>query len=47
MLYVITYMWNLKYKINVYNKTTLGVENKLLVTSGERIRGKGKIGVWD
>ena len=28
-------------------KQTLDMENKLVVTSGEKEAGKGKIGVWD
>ena len=37
ILYVITYMRNLKNKMNGYNKNRLiDVENKLVVTSGER-----------
>ena len=39
-------MWNLKnQKMNEYNKTD--IENKLLVTSGEREGGRDKIVVGD
>ena len=42
-------MWNLKNIINEYNKTKrlTDIENKLVVTSGEREGGRGKIGVGD
>ena len=46
---VITYMWNLKNKTNEQNKTEIDsdIENKLVVTSGEKEGGRGKPGVWD
>ena len=36
-------------QINVYNKpeTFTDIENNLVITSGEREGGRGKIGVWD
>ena len=40
MLYVFTYMWNLKNKITKEYKNTeidSNTENKLVVTSGERV----------
>ena len=46
MLYVITYMWNLKNKteerIQQNRNRFTDLENKLEVTSGEREGGKGK-----
>ena len=46
MLYIITYMWNLKNKTNEYNKTETDsdIENKLVVTSGESEEKRGKKG---
>ena len=40
---VITYMWNLKNKMNEYNKTETDTdrENKLVVTRVEREEGRG------
>ena len=46
-MYVITYMWNLKIKTQVYSKKELdsNIENKLVITSEEvRIRGKMEVG---
>ena len=43
-------MWNLKYNTNesIYKtETDSDIENKLLVTKGERDRGWDKLGVWD
>ena len=43
---VITYMWNLKSKMNLLNKTetnSTDIENKLLITSGKEGKGEGKI----
>ena len=41
-------MWNLKNKTDEYNKTeTHRYENKLVITSGEREGGRGKIVVGD
>ena len=47
--YNITYMWNLKYdKMNLWNRSRLtDIENKLMVTKGERGWGRDKLGVWD
>ena len=46
-IYDITYMWNLKYDTNeLIYKTEAVVENKLMVTKGERV-GRAKLGVWD
>ena len=50
MLYETTYMWNLKNYTNecVYKiETDSDIENKLLVTKGEREVGRDKLGVWD
>ena len=49
ILYGITYMGNLKYKMSEYNKkeSDLDRENKLVVTSGEREGGRGMTGVRD
>ena len=51
MLYVITYMWNLKNTTNELiqqNRNRLtDIENKLVVTRGEREVGRGKMGVGD
>ena len=45
---VITYMWNLKIKQIKRNKNRLpDIQSKLVVTSGEREAGRGKIGVGD
>ena len=46
-MYVITYMWNLKIKTQVYSKKELdsNIENKLVITSEEvRIRDKMEVG---
>ena len=46
-MYVITYMWNLKIKTQVYSKKELdsNIENKLVITSEEvRFRGKMEVG---
>ena len=32
---------------NVPSRTSLGIENKLMVTKGESGRGEDKSGVWD
>ena len=49
MLYVITYMWDLKKKIKQKNLTKKNqftyIENKLVVTSMEREIKRGKIGI--
>ena len=49
ILYDITYVWNPK-KNNrnesIY-KTETDIENKLMVTKGEKEGGKDKLGVWD
>ena len=46
---VITCLWNLKNKMNEYNKakTDADIENKLVVTSVEKEGRRGKIGVGD
>ena len=44
--YHITYMWNLKYDTNELickTERLTDIENKLLVTKGERERGRDKI----
>ena len=42
-------MWNLKNKTNKHNKTEIDsdIEDKLVVTSGEKEGMKGKTRVWD
>ena len=50
--YYITYMWNLENKTdecesNKKRNRLTDIENKLMVTSGEREVGRGKIGVGD
>ena len=50
--YYITYMWNLENKTdecesNKKRNSLTDIENKLMVTSGEREVGRGKIGVGD
>ena len=44
-------MWNLKYDTNelIYETETdsKDIENKLMVTKGERGWGRDKVGVWD
>ena len=51
ILYVITYMRNLKNKTNEYIKQNRNrltdIENKLMVTKGERGEGRNKLRVWD
>ena len=50
ILHDITYMWNLKYdtKELIYERETdSDIENKLMVTKGERVWGRDKLGVWD
>ena len=42
--YDITYLWNLKYTNR--NRLT-DIENKFMVTKGERVWGRDKLGVWD
>ena len=49
--YDFTYMWDLKksYKwtyLQNRNRFT-DIENKLVITKGQRDRGSGKLGVWD
>ena len=49
ILYDITYMWNLKNNTNgsTYKIERLtDMENKLIVTKGEREGGRDKLGVW-
>ena len=44
--YDIAYMWNLKNDTNeLIYKTETDLENKLMVTKGERL-GEDKLGVW-
>ena len=43
-------MWNLKHDTNelIYKtETDSDIENKLMVTKGERRVGRDKLGVWD
>ena len=43
-------MWNLKYNTNelIYEtKRLIELENKLMVTKGERRWGRDKLGLWD
>ena len=49
ILYDVTYMWDLKkiIQMTVHKKTDSDIENKLVVTTGERGGKKGKLGVWD
>ena len=51
ILYVITYLWNLKNKRNKQIQQNrnrfMDIDNKLVVTSREREGGRGKIGVGD
>ena len=43
--YGITYMWNLTY---LQNRNRLpDIENRFMVTKGERRLGRDKLGVWD
>ena len=40
-------MWNLKYDTNINETETLtDEENRLVVTKGERGKGRDKLGVW-
>ena len=48
ILHDFIYMWNLKNKTSKYNKKRnrlTYIENKLVVSSGERDEGRGEIGV--
>ena len=47
--YCITYMWNLKVQVNLYRTGTnlTNVENKFMVTKGEKEVGMDKLGMWD
>ena len=50
ILYDITYLWNLKQDTNelIYQtETGSPIENKLIVTQGEKGCGRDKLGVWD
>ena len=47
----ITYMWNLKksYKSTYLQNRNRPIdkENKLMITNGEKVRGRDKLKVWD
>ena len=45
--YILSHIWNLKYEMSEHNKTETGIENKLVVTSGDREVGRGKRGTGD